>query len=201
MSVSEGLEGKRVIVTGAAGGFGAAIARKFGAAGAQVLVADLDEVGARDVAGTIEGAVPVQVDVTSPLQIQAMVSTAMDAFGGLDILINNAGTTHRSGPTVDLDVETFDAQVALNVRSVFLGAKYAVPHMEEGSVIVNTASIAGKRPRPGVVTYNATKGAVLTLTRGLANELAPRIRVNAVCPVAAQTNFMTRSSAGFRWDG
>jgi 3-oxoacyl-[acyl-carrier protein] reductase len=193
MSVLEGLEGKRVIVTGAAGGFGAAIARRFGAAGARVVVADLDDVGARDVAGTIEGAVPLQVDMTSPLQIQAMVSTAMDAFGGLDVLINNAGTTHRSGPTVDLDVKTFDAQVALNVRSVFLGAKYAVPHMEDGSVIVNTASIAGKRPRPGVVTYNATKGAVLTLTRGLANELAPRIRVNAVCPVAAQTNFMTNA--------
>src|SRR3979490_2758674 len=134
MSVVEAFGGKRVIVTGAAGGFGAGLARKVGPAGARVVVADLDEVGARDVAGTIEGAVPVQVDVTSALQIQAMVSTAMDAFGGLDILINNAGTTHRSGPTVDLDVKTFDAQVALNVRSVFLGAKYAVPHMEDGWV-------------------------------------------------------------------
>jgi 3-oxoacyl-[acyl-carrier protein] reductase len=90
---------------------------------------------------------------------------------------------------VKMNVEDFDRMWAVNVRSIFLAAKYASPHMPDGSSIISTSSIGGKRPRPGLTPYNASKGAVITLTRGLAVEMAPRIRVNAVCPVSAATNF------------
>jgi len=92
-------------------------------------------------------------------------------------------------PMVELPTEDFDHMFSVNVRSIFLAAKYCVPHMPEGSSIISTASIGGRRPRPGLTAYNAAKGAVITLTRGLASELAPKIRVNAVCPVSAPTNF------------
>ena len=122
---------------------------------------------------------------------------AESEFGGIDVMVNNAGVPHRSGALVDLDVETVDQQLAVNVRSVFLGCKYAVPalHRRNGGVIVNVASIAAKRPRPGLTVYNATKAAVITLTRGLAVEVAPDIRVNAVNPVIAETGFV-RSLTG-----
>ena len=90
---------------------------------------------------------------------------------------------------VSMDVADFDRMFAINVRSVFLAAKYAVPHMPEGSSLISTASIGGKRPRPGLTPYNASKGALITLTRGLAAELAPKIRVNCLCPVSSATGF------------
>lgn len=196
MISGKSFEGKRVLVTGAASGFGAEAARQFADAGARVVLADLDESGAKAVAADLRGAIAIGVDVALPEQVEKMVLTSVEELGGLDVLVNNAGVPHRVQPMIDLAVETFDSQFAVNVRSVFLGAKYAVPHMAEGGVIINTASIAAKRPRPGLAVYNATKGAVLTLTRGLAVELAPRIRVCAVCPVGAQTGFV-KSATGF----
>src|SRR5581483_4409859 len=105
---------------------------------------------------------------------------------------NNAGLPHRQGPLEEMDVTDVDFQLAINLRSVFLGCKHAIPALREagGGVIVNVASIAGKRPRPGLTMYNATKGAVITLTRGLAAEVGPDIRVNAVNPVVSQTGFI-----------
>jgi 3-oxoacyl-[acyl-carrier protein] reductase len=124
--------------------------------------------------------------------MERLVATAEERFGRLHVMVNNAGLPHRQAPMIDMDVADVDFQFAINIRSVFLGCKFAVPALRRagGGVIVNTASIAGKRPRPGMVVYNATKGAVITLTRGLATEVGPDIRVNAVNPVVSETGFI-----------
>ena len=121
------------------------------------------------------------------------------AFGGIDILVNNAGYCHRAKPLWELPEADYDRIFEVNVKSVYLGAVHGVPRLIErgGGVIVNTASIGAVRPRPRLTAYNASKGAVITLTRGLAMELAPHgIRVNAVNPVAADTDFMKGPSGG-----
>jgi len=182
---------KKVIVTGAASGFGRAIAEQFTAGGAQVLVADINAEGAKAVADTLPGARHFAVDLAEPEQIEAMIGFAAAEFGRIDVLCNNAGVPHKIGFALDLDVETFDRQFAINTRSVFLAIKYAYPHIPDGGAIVNTASISAIRPRPGRAIYNASKGAVETLTLALAAELAPRVRVNAVNPVASHTGFVT----------
>jgi 3-oxoacyl-[acyl-carrier protein] reductase len=126
-------------------------------------------------------------------QVEAMISAVTSRFGGLDIIFNNAGFSHRSMPFWELPESEFDRVYATNVKGVFLGAKYAIPALRArgGGVIINTASIGGVRPRPGVTVYNSTKGAVITMTRSLAIELAPfKIRVNAVNPVVAETGFI-----------
>src|SRR5206468_2774332 len=135
----------------------------------------------------------LRADVSRSADVRAMIDEATSGFGGLDILVNNAGFSHRMMPLWELPEEDYERVFATNVRGVYLGCKYAVPVLKErgGGVIVNTASIGAVAPRPGVTAYNATKGAVITLTRGLAVEVAPfRIRVNAVNPVAAETGFM-----------
>jgi 3-oxoacyl-[acyl-carrier protein] reductase len=131
-------------------------------------------------------------DVSSATDVKGMIDTAVTQFGGLDILVNNAGFSHLMMPLWELPEEEYERVFATNVRGVFLGCKYAVPVMQgRGGVIINTASIGAVVPRPWVTAYNATKGAVVVLTRGLAVEVAPfRIRVNAVNPVAVETGFM-----------
>jgi 3-oxoacyl-[acyl-carrier protein] reductase len=181
--------GKRVIVTGGASGFGMAMAQSFAAEGASVLVADIDAKGAEDVASRLSSALPLTVDVTSEDASQAMAEAAVEAWGGIDILCANAGMPHRPSNLIDLPTDEFDRMFAVNVRSVYFAAKYCVPHMPPGGSIVATASIGGIRPRPGMTAYNASKGAVITLIRGLATELAPNLRVNAVLPVSAATGF------------
>jgi 3-oxoacyl-[acyl-carrier protein] reductase len=184
--------GKSVIVTGGAGGFGSAIARGFGAAGAQVVVSDVDLDAAREVAESLPTAVAIRTDVTSPQAVEQLVADAVITFGGVDVLVNNAGLPHRRAPLEAMSVEDVDFQLTMNVRSVFLVCKLALPQLRKrpGSSIVNVASIGARRPRRGMVIYNASKAAVLTLTRGLATELAPAIRVNAVNPVASETGFV-----------
>ena len=190
-------QNKAVIVTGAASGFGEAIARRFASEGASVLVADRnDEGGKRVVAEISKGGGRAQyqhTDVSNAEQVKAMVDACVAAFGGLDILVNNAGYSHMRSMLWDLSEEDYDAMFAVNTKSVYLGAKYGVPALmaRGGGSIINTASIGGVCPRPGVTAYNASKGAVITMTKGLAAELAPmNIRVNAVNPVAADTPFM-----------
>jgi 3-oxoacyl-[acyl-carrier protein] reductase len=184
-------DGKRVIVTGAAGGFGRTTAEAFAEQGARVVVADIDRDGAQHVAAGIPGAVATGTDVTNPEAVQGMIETAVHHFGGVDVLVNNAGAPHRMRPLEELTVEDFDRQFALNVRAVFLGCKFVVPVMRAAGwgVIVNVASIGASRPRPGLTLYNSAKGAVLTMTRALAVEVAPVIRVCAVSPVSAATGF------------
>ena len=180
---------KRVIVTGGAAGFGEALARAFAREGARVLVADLNESGAKDVAASLPEALACGIDVADEEQTRAMVEIAVDAWNGIDVVCPNAGIPHRTQPLVELASEDFDRMFAINTRSVYLAAKYCVPHMGEGGAIVSTASIGGRRPRPGLTAYNASKAAVIALTRGLAAELAPKIRVNCVAPVSSPTGF------------
>ena len=190
-------QGKSVVVTGAGSGFGEAIATRFAQEGGRVVVSDVNEENGRRVASAIaaEGGSArfVRADVSRAAEVKAMIGEAVSAFGGLDVLVNNAGFSHRMMPLWELPEEEYERVFATNVRGVYLGCKFAVPVMKErgGGVIVNTASIGAVAPRPGITAYNATKGAVLTLTRGLAVEVAPfKIRVNAVNPVAAETGFV-----------
>lgn len=194
--------GKVAIVTGAGSGFGEAIAKRFAQEGAAVVVADIDADRAARVTHEIEAlggtACRVRTDVSDAAAVRAMIDAAVSTYGALDILVNNAGFTHRSGPVWELEEAEYDRVFATNTKGVWLGVKFAVPVMRtKGGVIVNTASIGAIAPRPGVTVYNATKGAVMTMTRGLAVELARfKIRVNAVNPVAADTPFMQGALGG-----
>lgn len=181
--------GKSVVVTGAASGFGKAIAEQFAQEGASVIVADLDFEGAQQVAQALPRALPFAIDVSDEAMNKALVEKAVDAFGKIDVYCANAGLPHLAKQMIQMEVADFDRMFAVNVRSIFLAAKHAVPHMPEGSSLISTSSIGAKRPRPGLTPYNASKGAVVTLTRGLATELAPKIRVNCVCPVSSPTGF------------
>ena len=190
-------ENKRVVVTGAGSGFGEAIAKRFAAEGAQVLLADINEEGLARVAGEIneagQTAATVKCDVSQETEVENMIAKCIDGYCGIDVLVNNAGYSHLQKLLWKISVEEFDAVFAVNTRGVFLGCKHAIPHMIEGGggAIVNIASIGAIAPRPGVTPYNGTKGAVLTMTKGLALEVAKKnIRVNAVNPVAADTAFM-----------
>jgi 3-oxoacyl-[acyl-carrier protein] reductase len=190
-------ENKAIVVTGAGSGFGEAIARRFALEGGSVLVADVNRDGAERVADEITAAggnaLACAVNVASEDEVAAMVEQATGAFGKVDVLVNNAGYSHRQALLWKIPVEDFDDVFAVNVRGVFLGCKHVIPGMIEngGGSIVNIASIGAIAPRPGVTPYNGTKGAVLTMTKGLALEVARHnIRVNAVNPVAADTGFM-----------
>lgn len=180
---------KRVIVTAAGGGFGEAIARGFASKGAKVMVTDVDMDAAQAVADDLDGALAFQLDVTSEEAHQQLAEVVVEAWGGIDIVACNAGLPHRGGYMVDLTTEQFDFMWTINVRPIFFATKYFVPHMGPGGAIVSTASIGGRRPRKGLTPYNASKGAVITLTKGLAVELAPDIRVNCVAPVSSPTGF------------
>ena len=187
------LEGKVALVTGAGGGFGEGIARLFAREGAQVVCADLrGEAAERAAAET--GGVAVAGDVSRREDVQRMVEVAAERFGGLDVVVNNAGTTHRNQPMLAVDEEDFDRVYAVNVKSIYWMAQAAVPQFRKqgrGGSIVNISSTAGIRPRPGLVWYNGSKGAVNTITQCMATELAAdRIRVNAVCPVIGATNLL-----------
>jgi 3-oxoacyl-[acyl-carrier protein] reductase len=189
------LNGKIAIVTGAGGGFGEGIATLFAGEGARVVVADIDAAAAGRVAGAIgAAAVAVHGDVSKGPDVQAMVNAAVEKFGGLDIVVNNAGTTHRNSPMTEVDEETFDRVYAVNVKSLFWMAKAAIPvlrRQRRGGSIINIGSTAGIRPRPGLVWYNGTKGAVNIMTQCMAIELArDGIRVNSVCPVAGATGLL-----------
>jgi 3-oxoacyl-[acyl-carrier protein] reductase len=185
---------RSVVVTGAGSGFGAATARRFASEGANVVVSDINAESAEQVAADIGGsALAIKADVSAEEEVAALLEGAVESFGSVDVLVNNAGYSHFNKLMWKITVEEFDAVFAVNVRGVFLGCKHAVPIMIEqgGGVIINIASIGAVAPRPGVTPYNATKGAVLTMTKGLALEVARHnIRVNAVNPVAAETGFM-----------
>ena len=190
-------EDKCVVVTGAGSGFGEAIAGRFAREGASVVVADLNAESSARVAAEINAAggsaCQKTVDVSEEDQVAALMQTALDEYGRIDVLVNNAGYSHLSKLLWKISVAEFDAVFAVNARGVFLGCKHAIPAMIEqgGGAIVNIASIGAIAPRPGVTPYNATKGAVLTMTKGLALEVARHnITVNAVNPVAAETGFM-----------
>ncbi|MCR4268226.1 SDR family oxidoreductase [Nitratireductor sp. ZSWI3] len=188
------LDGKVAVITGAASGFGAGMAKRFAEEGAKVIVADLNAKGAERVARAIgEAALPVTVDVSMKADVEAMVDTAIKSHGRLDIMVNNAGFTHRNGPMLEVEEETFDLITAVNMKAIYHSARAVVPIMEKqgGGSIITTASTAGLRPRPGLTWYNASKGWAITATKSMAVELAPRnIRVNCLCPVAGETGML-----------
>ena len=188
------LEHKVAIVTGAASGFGRAIAERFALEGARVVAADINGEGVRELAaGFVKSMIAVACDVSRKADVDAMVRVATEAFGGLDIMVNNAGITHRNQPLLEVGEAEFDRIYAVNVRSIYLSTLAVVPKMERrgAGTIINIASTAGVRPRPGLTWYNGTKGAVITLTKSMAAELAPKnIRVNAINPVMGETGML-----------
>ncbi len=188
------LSAKTALVTGGASGFGAEIAATFAREGAKVVILDLNAEGAKAMAEAIgANARSLGGDVTRTEDIQRAVNEAV-AFGGrLDIVVNNAGWTHRNKPMLEVTEEEFDRVYDINVKSIFHVSRAVVPLMraQGGGVMINIGSTAGIRPRPGLTWYNSTKGAVNLLSRSMAVELAPdRIRVNCVAPVIGATGLL-----------
>lgn len=185
------LHDKCTIITGAASGFGAGMARKFVSEGAQVLVADIDGDAAEQLCKELGAAASAcVVDVSLAADMQRLTETAQQILGRIDIMINNAGVTHLPQAMEDVSEADFDRVMAVNTRSVYLSARYIIPIMKaQGQgVVLNVASTAGVSPRPRLSWYNASKGWMITATRSMAIELAPEgIRVNALNPVAGET--------------
>jgi 3-oxoacyl-[acyl-carrier protein] reductase len=185
------LNNKIAIVTGAGSGFGADIARRYIEEGARVVLADINVDAATRLADQLgPNAVAVECDVTQGAQVQAAVDRCVEAFGVPDIVVNNAGTTHRNQPLLNVDEATFDRVFAVNVKSIFHMVHAVVPLMRKrgSGSIINVGSVAGIRPRPGLTWYNGSKGAVNLLSKSLAVELGPDgIRVNNICPVMGET--------------
>ena len=188
------LKDKTAIVTGAGSGFGKGIAMRFAKEGARVGVIDINAEAAREVASQIgNSAFAMEADVSIDRDVSRMVQKALDRWGQLDILVNNAGTTHRNQPMTEVTEEEYERIFAVNVKSVYLSARHVVPVMKKQGfgVILNVASTAGVRPRPGLVWYNTSKGAMMTATKAMAIELAgEKIRVNAINPVAGETGML-----------
>ena len=190
------LSNKVAVVTGAASGFGRGIAERFAAEGAIVVVADRNAAGAHGVARKIgENALSIGADVTDRDDVARMIDLAASVNGRLDVLVNNAGTTHVNKPLLDVTEDEFDRITAVNMKAIYLAALQAVPIMAEqgGGSIITTASTAALRPRPGLTWYNASKGWTVTATKSMAVELAPmNIRVNCLCPVAGETGMLAQ---------
>lgn len=188
------LNGKSAIVTGAGSGFGAEIARSYVVAGAKVAVLDLNGAAAEKVAKSIgSSAISITADVTKRVELERAVATTTGAFGRLDIVVNNAGWTHKNQPLLNVTEADFDKVYDVNVKSIFHMAHAAIPVLtrQGGGVIINIGSVAGIRPRPGLTWYNGSKGAVNLLSKSMAVELAPqKIRVNCVAPVIGTTGLL-----------
>lgn len=188
------LKDQVAIVTGAASGFGAEIARSFVREGARVVIADLNEAGAQKVAAEIgSSAIAIKCDVSQRADIDRTVNMARDHFGGIDIVVNNAGFTHKNQPFLDVDEATYDRCFDVNVKAIYHMINAVVPAMraKKSGCIINIGSTAGLRPRPGLTWYNASKGAANLLSKSLAVELAgDNIRVNVICPVMGDTGML-----------
>jgi 3-oxoacyl-[acyl-carrier protein] reductase len=188
------LENQVAVVTGGGSGIGAASAVAFAREGARIVVADVNEAGAKKTVEQIEKAggqgLAVRADVTRAADAQVTVERAMATWGRLDVYFANAGVPQWKSEVEDVDEATFDRIFAVNVKGVWLGAKYALPVMKKQrrGVYLITSSTSAIRPRPGGQTYAASKGAVVTLTKALALEAAPHgVRVVAIAPVATHT--------------
>lgn len=193
------LEGKVAIVTGAGSGFGEGIAKRFAREGARIVVNDLDAASAERVAREIASAGgtarAVPGDVSNDADVSHLVAAALAAYGDLHVVVNNAGTTHRNRPMLEVTEDEFDRIYRVNVKSLYLTAKHAVPHFRarRGGVFITIASTAGVRPRPGLTWYNGSKGAAIVTSRSMAAELAKdNIRVNVINPVAGETAMLAQ---------
>lgn len=189
------LQGKVALITGAASGFGEAIAHRYAALGARVVIVDLNEDKAKAVAAEIgeDRAIGVRCDVTARADVDAAVAATVTRFGVPDVIVNNAGYTHRNQPLLNVDEATFDRILNVNIKAIYHMVQAAVPLMRDngGGVMLNVGSVAGIRPRPGLTWYNGSKGATNMLSKSLAVELAPwNIRVNVICPVMGVTGML-----------
>ncbi|KAF2490949.1 oxidoreductase ucpA [Lophium mytilinum] len=190
------LEGKVAIVTGAGSGFGAAISKSFANEGCKVIVADINrEGGEKTVAEKSSHMAFHEMNVTKAADWKATMDAAVAKFGKVDILVNNAGTSYRNKPTMEVTEEEFQRTFDVNVKGVYLGCNAFIPHAierNEGGVVINIASVGATRPRPGLVWYNASKGAIWNATKGLAAEYGPnQIRVNSICPLVTGTGLFS----------
>lgn len=187
------MKDKVAIITGGASGFGEGIVRRFAQEGARVAIADLNGDAAQTLAKDIDG-IAVRTDVSNGDDVKALAKAVTDKWGGIDLLVNNAGIGHKPQPLDTLPEDTFDRILAVNAKSVYLTAREIVPLMKarKRGAIVNVASTGGVSPRPNLTWYNASKGWMITATRAMAVELAPfGIRVNAINPVAGETPLLS----------
>lgn len=188
--------GKTVLITGAAGGFGAQAARRFAAAGARLALSDVDMDGLEALAEALraEGCdvLTQWLDVSDETAVAAHLDQVKQRFGGLDVAINNAGIAHDMAPLAALDLASFERVWRINTQGVFLCMKHEIPLMGQGAAILNVSSAAGLLGASQMAGYAASKHAVIGLTRTAADELAPQgIRVNAICPSFAETPMVT----------
>jgi 3-oxoacyl-[acyl-carrier protein] reductase len=192
------LTGKTAIVTGGGSGFGEGIAKTYAREGANVVVNDLNGAAAERVASEIAlaggKAIAVAGNVAQHEDWRKLREAALDDFGSVQIVVNNAGTTHRNKPVLEVTEAEFDRVYAVNVKSIYWSVQEFVPYFREqgGGSFINIASTAGVRPRPGLVWYNGSKGAVIIASKSLAVELGPeRIRVNCINPVIGETALLS----------
>ena len=197
------LKNKSIIVTGAGSGIGEGIAKRLASEGASVLVNDVNTAMGEAVAAAIVKTCGVaslfHADVTNSAQVKALIIGAVKRYGKLDVMVNNAGWTHRNQPALDVSEDDFDKCYAINVKSIYLSTIHAVPvfRAQGGGSFINIASTAGVRPRPGLTWYNGSKGAVITTSKSLAAELGPdNIRVNCINPVFNPDTGLSAEFAG-----
>ncbi|KUI66443.1 4-formylbenzenesulfonate dehydrogenase TsaC1/TsaC2 [Cytospora mali] len=195
------LDGKTVIITGGASGFGKGIATKFVQEGANVVVADLSAEGGNAVVKELGvSATFKQSDVTKREDWEQLLKVATDTFGGLDIVVNNAGTTYPNKPTEKVTDKDFDICFNVNVKSIYLSTNVLLPYfLETGrpGCFLSIASTAAVRPRPGLVWYNASKAAVVSASKAMAVEYGPKqIRFNSVSPVFGSGTGLSSSFLG-----
>ncbi len=205
------LQDKSIIITGSGGGIGEGIAKRLAQEGARVIVNDVNvAAGQSVVAQIIEAggrASFFAADVTQSADVKALVAAAVQRHGRLDVMVNNAGWTHRNRPALEVPEDEFDKCYAVNMKSIYLATVHAVPAFRantgdsagagRGGSFINIASTAGVRPRPGLTWYNGSKGAVITTSKSLAAELGPdNIRVNCINPVFNPDTGLSASFAG-----
>lgn len=197
------VQDKSILVTGSGGGIGAGIAQRLAEEGACVMVSDIDAARGNSVCDALlakgQRAAFVQADVTQAADWARLVQACVDQFGRLDVVVNNAGWTHRNRPALEVSEEEFDRVYAINMKSIYHATVHTVPvfRRQGGGVFINIASTAGIRPRPGLSWYNGSKGAVITTSKSLAAELGPdNIRVNCINPVFNPDTGLSAEFAG-----